>query len=108
MKKIIFMCLLFLTLSIQANAKDIYYTNEMNVAFSKEEYDFVSSILFDGYQKTMTEEEFNNIFLDNTIHSEIRKVQSNYADGIVPMASSYIKTQNKLLTRQVYVLEQHA
>lgn len=53
---------------------EVYYSNENGVAFTKEEYDFVSNMFYPGYQNIMNFDDYDNIFANGTLESEIRKV----------------------------------
>lgn len=51
------------------SAKEIsnsYFTNENGVSLTKEEYDFLTNMFWDGYQKIMTQDEYND-FKENDI-----------------------------------------
>ena len=73
MKKLLFLgIVLFLTCSLHVKADEVYYTNNLGVSFTKEEYDFFTEIYWDGIQKFTTMEEYNKILGDKSIlNSEI-------------------------------------
>lgn len=73
MKRLIFLgFVLFFAFLINVQATEIYYTNNLGVSFTKEEYDFFSKIYWDGIQKFTTIEEYNKILGDKSIlNSEI-------------------------------------
>lgn len=87
MKKITLLFFLLFFVFPSVSAKD-FYKNSRGLTFTKEEYDIVSKMYFDGYQEFISYDEFNilkkyNIEIEN-ISSEIL----NYSD-IVLFASSY-------------------
>lgn len=51
--------LLFVCSSKNVDAKEIYFTNNNGVSLTQEEYDFLTEMYWDGYQNTMTQEEYN-------------------------------------------------
>ena len=95
MKKILFIftIMVFYAGICNASAYEVYYTNSNNVSFTKEEYEFISKILYDGYQKDMTLEEYNNL-LSNGISDNIQKVSY---ETINPLDTEHT-TANKSLT----------
>ena len=54
----IFVCSLFIGL-ITVNAQDYYYINDNGVTFTKNQYDFITKMYFEGYQAYMTQEDMN-------------------------------------------------
>lgn len=93
MKKILLcLSLLFYIGLTNVKAKEVYYTNSKNVCFSKEEYDFITNILWDGYQESMSLIEYNSI-LKNGVTDD---VQSEELDIIMPLGTSH-STANKTL-----------
>ena len=44
-----------------ASAKENYFTNENGVSLSEKEYDFFSKLYWEGYQKSLTQEEYLQI-----------------------------------------------
>ena len=55
---VVFMFTLFF-IQKPVHAEEYYYTNENGVAFTKEAYDFFSRFVYEGYQKYVTQDEFN-------------------------------------------------
>ena len=60
------LCLSFFSSFTLVSAKEIYFTNDNGVSLTKEEYDFLTKMYWDGYQKMMTKEEYQR-FDDNNI-----------------------------------------
>lgn len=93
MKKIFPIIILFLCiLSKQVNAKETnYYINSYHVEFTKEEYDYFSTMFYEGYQETITQEELE------LYPKEYRKkelVITQYLEEIVPIAAN-LETEYK-------------
>ena len=92
MKKILLLVLMFGIGIIDANAQS-YYINNNNIKFSKEQYDFITAMYYDGYQKYMTQDDldyFNDVSLNiNDIESNI--VSDNYSRATI------INTNSKTL-----------
>ena len=44
---------------ITVNAQDYYYVNDNGVTFTKDQYDFITEMYYDGYQAYMTEGDMN-------------------------------------------------
>ena len=85
-----------LFVSIVKADTNIYYTNEHNVSFTKEQYDFVGELYYDGYQQYMIPEEYNSLiagdFFSHTIeHNTIQEFQSSNSP------KSYYETPMKSL-----------
>ncbi|MBQ7030849.1 MAG: hypothetical protein IJN13_00560 [Bacilli bacterium] len=81
--KIVFGLFVFLSFFSNVSAQENYYVNENNVALTKEEYEFITDMFFDGYQKSLTLDDYNNIFIDDkVIDSEITSqtlILNNYS-----------------------------
>lgn len=90
MKKILFIgvmiCIIFFNVGIiNVSASDAYFVSDYGVSLSKEEYDFVSNFLYDGYQKSMTEQDYE-IILGNGVNNDIERVEYN---PIMPLGSTH-------------------
>ena len=65
MKKILYILLLaFFCTGVNVSASEIYFSNVNGVNLTEEEYNFISKIFWDGYQKEMTIEDYNFILSD--------------------------------------------
>ncbi len=65
MKKILYILLLvFFCTSVNVSASEIYFSNANGVNLTIEEYNFISKIFWEGYQKDMTIEDYNFILSD--------------------------------------------
>lgn len=65
LKKIaLLVSIVFLGISSNVKAKEIFYYNDNGVNLSKEEYNFITKMLWEGYQKTMTINDYNYFFSD--------------------------------------------
>lgn len=98
MKKILLIIMLILLYGTKVNAKEIFYTNDYNVSFSKEEYEFISNFIFDGYQKTMNQLEFDEMFSDINANYEINSVQYESKPPLMTTSNSVHETASKILT----------
>lgn len=56
------------------------FVNKYNVVFSENEYDFISEMVFDGYQNIMTDKDYNYFFLQrkNKVNYSLDTINSNY------------------------------
>ncbi len=95
MKKIIMIiCIMSCFIVGNVNAKEqIYYTNSNGVTFTKEEYDFLNNIYFEGYINYMTKEDYNN-FISSNIMSKKIKI-STTDNQIVPFAEGSYSSPKK-------------
>lgn len=101
-KKVFALVALLTIVSFNSNAmalenEEIYYTNVNNVSFSKEEYDFVSKFYFDGYQKLMTQEDYNYMIDNKLMDGDIRVVEIMDASNLNSRATDYYATGSKKL-----------
>lgn len=72
LKFLLFMvAMLFCTTIVKA---EIYYTNESDVSFTKEEYNFITDMFYSGYQNIMNIDDYENIFENDTLKNEIKKI----------------------------------
>ncbi len=62
MRKILKLLIVFISfIAVQVYAKEVtYYTNDNNVSFTKEQYEFFSSMFYEGYQDLVTQQEFDS------------------------------------------------
>ena len=45
---------------VSVNAQDYYYINDNGVTFTKDQYDFITKMYYDGYQAFMTQEDMDS------------------------------------------------
>ena len=105
MKKIFFILILLLSfISVNVNASEIYYTNDNGVQFTKQEYDFVTKMFFDGYQKSMTAEDYNDILKDGISNQIETKYFRNYQPNGYQLTGTEHTTSAKSLkiTKSVF------
>ncbi len=69
--------LLVMIFTLKVNAQ-IYYTNENGVVLTKEEYEFISEVFYEGFQNLLNKEDYINIFSDDISNSKIT-TNSSYA-----------------------------
>lgn len=97
-KKALIICLLSLMLSIVGvSAEEVYYTNSNNVQLTKQEYNFITIMFYEGFQETMTINDYNYIFSDDTINGKISKKHYEPYLGIQTYGTIH-KTASKELT----------
>ncbi len=78
-RKILFGLLLCIFLVPYASAKEKYFTNENGVSLSEKEYNFFSELYWEGYQKSLTQEEYLQIRNMDLFDQEIeKKSYTNY------------------------------
>jgi len=62
-----------LAISNNVYAKDEYYENDYGVLFTEQEYNFITNLYWDGYQKYITIDEYNEIKENDLFDKEIEK-----------------------------------
>ena len=76
MKKVglfsLILLLSFLSIS-NVYAEKIYYTNSYGVNFTEKQYKYFTDMFWDGYQTSVTQDEFNKVQLLNLFESTIEK-----------------------------------
>lgn len=90
-RKLFFLLSVILLFGIfDVNAKEVYYSNVNNVELTKEEYDFLSKMYWDGYQAIMTKEDYNYFVQSNMINGVFDSKIYNYnlARGVSHTTSS--------------------
>ncbi|MCI8670438.1 MAG: hypothetical protein HFI36_00200 [Bacilli bacterium] len=85
MKKILIILTVFFIGIISVNANTIYYKNNYDVSFTKEEYDFFTEMYYEGYQEHMTKEDFN--YFNNT-NKNYKLVEQKTITDILSRATS--------------------
>lgn len=82
------------------NAKEYYYVNDNGITFTKDQYDFISEMYYDGYQAYMTQDDmkyFDGIdMIPGTVET---KTYEDYSyDGKIPLLRGTIhETASKIL-----------
>lgn len=95
MKRILFFVIVFCMGILNVEASNcIYYTNNNNVEFTEKQYEFFSKMYFEGYQKYMTQEDFDIFSLDEMNPSLVETV---YLKEQTISRSSFIDDSNKTL-----------
>ena len=67
---------------------ETYYTNDKNVEFSKDEYDFISNMYYEGYQNYMNQSDLDKIRELDLVNQPIEKVST---PDTMPILNSYEK-----------------
>lgn len=79
MKKIIFICVLFLMLTFEVSSvfASEYYVNPNGVVFNAQQLNYISDMYYVGYQDTMTQIEFDKIVELDLFKQPIITVEQN-------------------------------
>jgi len=88
---IVILSLILFTTSV--SAKENYYVNDYEVSLTKEEYDFLKFMFWDGAQKLITENDYEKFINSGIINGE---VDSNIYDEIMTMGT-FFNDSNKSL-----------
>lgn len=86
MKKVLFVMFICL-FSFSFVKAESYYTNKSGVEFSKQEYDFITNMYYEGYQENMTLESLERIRDLDLVNMPIEKVSTS--SEVMPLISSY-------------------
>lgn len=93
-KVLVFLSVLcFGLLNVHA-ADDIYFINDNNVEFTELQYDYFSKVYFEGYQKYMTQDEFDSIDVD-LMNPDL--VEVVYDDSLTLTRATSITKQGRTL-----------
>lgn len=87
--------MLLLSIAI-GDAKEIFYTNNNKVSFTKEEFEFIKELFYDGYQDLMTFNNYNTLLSNRDI--SIEEIESNTVSFLRNSKSTYHETQSKYFT----------
>ena len=83
---------------VTVNAEEYYYVNDNGITFTKDQYDFITEMYYDGYQSYMTEDDmnyFNGIkMVPGTVES--KEYIETYQDEYQTRGSTH-ETQSKRL-----------
>lgn len=79
MKKIIygFIFLFTLTIGINSVSASTFYENANGVEFTREQYEYITNLYYDGYQNTMTQSELDKMINLNLFEQPIVSVEEN-------------------------------
>lgn len=82
MKKNKFQIYLLLILGIMlftknVNAQEVFYQNDLGVSLSKEEYEFISNMYWEGYQEYLTQSDYSDIKNMNLFDKPVEKITNN-------------------------------
>ena len=74
---------------VMALSKERYFENENGVSFSKNEYDFISKMYWDGYQSFMTKEEYMEFKILGMMNEQVETKSLDYSKiGLLPLGTS--------------------
>ena len=83
---------------ISVNAQDYYYINDNGVTFTKDQYDFITEMYYEGYQTYMTEDDmkfFNGIkMVPGAVES--KEYVDTYHDGYQAKGSTHETASKRL------------
>lgn len=102
LKYIIFMLVLFLCLMFTNNAYALenFYENENGVKLTKEEYEFLSQMYWDGYQSLMTLEDYREFQNSGVMNGDVEVKEVTYSNsntlGIMPYGTSFSDSSRTL------------
>ncbi len=85
MKKVLFVMFICL-FSFSFVKAEVYYTNKSGVDFSKQEYDFITNMFYEGYQDNVTLEDLEKIRDLDLVSKPIEKIS---IPEVMPLISSY-------------------
>ncbi len=77
MKKIYVLILLSMLFVGKVNADEIYYKNENNVVLTKHEYNTISEFYWEGYQETLSIEDFYFLKENGLFENKVNSVEIN-------------------------------
>lgn len=101
MKKLFltFLVTIFLAcITINVNAKEVYYTTANGIKLSEEEYTFLTTFYWQGYPDVMTQADYNQFVRDDIFHSDVTiKTNEPTADVFGPTRSDSYETSAKRL-----------
>lgn len=81
-------------LTTDVQAKEVYFVNQNNVKFTKEEYDFISYMFWDGAQENMDLDDYNNFINSDIMNGDL---DSNIYYDIPLTRATSIEEANKTL-----------
>lgn len=95
-RKIVFLFLLFLSSVLFVNAEEIYFINDNNVSLTRQEYDFVGNMFYNGYQQFITNDDYNIIFEDGK--DSIQDIESKTIEIFNYYRATFHETGSKYFT----------
>lgn len=84
---IVIICIFLFNINI-VDASEVFYKNENGVILTKNEYNFLSQMYWDGYQSLMTLEDYENFKNSDVINGKVEVKEINYNNYIVPYGTS--------------------
>ncbi len=84
----------FIICANNVSAKEIYYTNKNNVSFTKEEYQFLTKLYWEGCQELFDEKSYQKFVDSNIINA---KVETKIVDDLYrPYGTSFSSSSKSL------------
>lgn len=68
-KKVLFVFVLFIFMISDVKAEEVFYSNE-EVSLTKKEYDYISYMYFEGYQKFLDKNDYDTLINDQNLDGE--------------------------------------
>lgn len=78
--------------SKSVNAQEIYYQNDLGVTLSKQEYEYISNMYWEGYQEYLTLDDYNEFKNNDLFNKPVEKVTKEIVD--VPLTRGTSVTSN--------------
>lgn len=78
------------------NAQGIFYQNDLGVAFSKQEYEFISNMYWEGYQDYLTLDDYNEFKNMDLFNQPIKKTTKEIIDVPLTKGASVISNLRTL------------
>lgn len=98
MVSVLFFTCFIISSKVDANStNDTYFENKNGVVFSKNEYDFISKMYWDGYQSFMTIEEYNDLKKYNLMNQEVEIIFYEAPKNMLVPFSTSISSADKSL-----------
>ena len=80
-----------------AAAKSIYYINDKGVTFTKEEYDFLDYMFWEGSQDLMTQDDYSRFIASDIMHGELGQETTQVGSDIMPLDNTQVSDRTGLL-----------
>lgn len=87
----------FMFLSLRVSAEEGYFINSNGVTFSQDEYDFVSRLVYEGYQNFMEQNDFDFIFRNGISPTSIIEDGYFYPTNNIELYSTSHTTSSKTI-----------
>lgn len=97
MKKILILLMFTILISIEnCLANEIFYQNDNGVILTEKEYNFITDLYYDGYQKNLTKEEYEYYKINDIFNRELKTAIASDGENIIMPRSTH-ETASKIL-----------